>query len=297
MPSQPPPYPFADLSLARRLERTEANANVRSIEARARLWPETGAAWIAVGGARAMFDGPASPLTQTFGLGLVDEIRPADLDSIETFFAERGAPALHEVSPLAEAGLFSLLAERGYRPFEFTSVMFRPVDVGQGSSLAVDVGQSSSFASPANLVRATPVTGDAKILARVARPDEEDRWAQTAAAGWSEFAEVADFMRDIGRLSMATRDATCFIAELNGEAIATGALSIQDGVALFAGASTIPGRRGLGAQRALLDARLRFAADQRCDLAMMCAAPGSASQRNAERHSFRIAYTRMKFKR
>jgi hypothetical protein len=243
MPSQPPPYPFADLSLARRLERTEANANVRSIEARARLWPETGAAWIAVGGARAMFDGPASPLTQTFGLGLFDEIRPADLDSIETFFAERGAPTLHEVSPLAAAGLFSLLADRGCRPFEFTSVMFRPVDVGQSSSFASHAnlevratpvaGQGSSVAGHANLevratpvggqssssdshanqgVRATPVAGDAKILARVARPDEEDRWAQTAAAGWGEYVEVADFMRDIGRLSMGTRVATCFIA-------------------------------------------------------------------------------------
>ena len=32
------------------------------------------------------------------------------------------------------------------------------------------------------------------------------------------------------------------------------------------------------------------------DLAMMGAAPGSASQRNAERHGFRIAYTRIKWR-
>jgi hypothetical protein len=38
---------------------------------------------------------------------------------------------------------------------------------------------------------------------------------------------------------------------------------------------------------------LRYAAEQGCDLAMMCAAPGSASQRNAERQGFRIAYTRI----
>jgi hypothetical protein len=43
----------------------------------------------------------------------------------------------------------------------------------------------------------------------------------------------------------------------------------------------------------LLGARLRFAVEQRCDLAMMCAAPGSASQRNAERTGSRIAYTRL----
>jgi hypothetical protein len=29
---------------------------------------------------------------------------------------------------------------------------------------------------------------------------------------------------------------------------------------------------------------------------MMCAQPGSASQRNAERHGFRIAYTRTKWR-
>jgi hypothetical protein len=32
-----------------------------------------------------------------------------------------------------------------------------------------------------------------------------------------------------------------------------------------------------------------------CDLAMMGAQPGSASQRNGERQGFRIAYTRIKW--
>jgi hypothetical protein len=71
---------------------------------------------------------------------------------------------------------------------------------------------------------------------------------------------------------------------------------MSEGVALLAGASTIPGKRKLGAQLALLDVRLRAGAEQGCDLAMMCAQPGSASQRNAERHGFRIAYTRTKWR-
>ena len=74
-------------------------------------------------------------------------------------------------------------------------------------------------------------------------------------------------------------------------------MSIWEGVALMAGASTIPRGRRQGAQLALLDARLRHAAAKGCDLAMMCALPGSASQRNAERHGFRIAYTRVKWKK
>ena len=74
-----------------------------------------------------------------------------------------------------------------------------------------------------------------------------------------------------------------------------GADARRRGVALLAGASTVPEGRRQGAQRALLEARLQTAVDAGCDLAMMVAAPGSASQRNAERQGFRIAYTRTKW--
>jgi hypothetical protein len=86
-----------------------------------------------------------------------------------------------------------------------------------------------------------------------------------------------------------------FLAEIDGRPIATGAMFIHDGVALLAGASTIPEGRKQGAQLALLETRLRYAAEKGCDIAMMGALPGSASQRNAERQGFRIAYTRIKW--
>src|SRR4051812_24206621 len=121
-------YPFADLALSQRLERAEALNNSRFVEARARLFPASGASWIEVAGARAMFDGPSSPATQTFGLGLFQPTTAADLEKIEAFYAERGAPVFHEVSPLADTALPPLLAKRGYHPFEFTSVLYRPID-------------------------------------------------------------------------------------------------------------------------------------------------------------------------
>jgi hypothetical protein len=49
-------------------------------------------------------------------------------------------------------------------------------------------------------------------------------------------------------------------------------------------------------QTALLRERMRFAFDHGSDLAMMVAAPGSESQRNAERNGFRIAYSRTKWR-
>ena len=92
---------FSDLGLSRRLERAEGNACVQFAEARRRLFPDSGAEWIECIGAYAVFDGIDSPVTQTFGLGLFEELSAASLDVIERFFLDRGAPVLHEVSPLA----------------------------------------------------------------------------------------------------------------------------------------------------------------------------------------------------
>src|SRR5262245_30643333 len=112
------PIPFADLSLSRRLERAEGAANADFVEARAEFFPGSGAQWIEVAGAYAMFDGVGSPLTQTFGLGLFDPVTHAEIETLEQFFQRRGAHVHHEVSPMADVSLVGLLNERGYHPIE-----------------------------------------------------------------------------------------------------------------------------------------------------------------------------------
>ena len=265
---------FSDRALSRRLERTEAKSNAGFVEARAKAFPESGAQWLEVCGAYAMFDGVDSPVTQTFGLGLFDPVSATDLERIENFFQERGAPVFHEVSPMADPELFGLLNDRGYQPFEFTSVTFRPLE------------RDVHFAENRN----------DKIKVRKIEVNEIEVWAQTSARGWSEYPELGDFMLNFGRIGAQRKEGLSFIAELDGKPIATGAMTIHDGVALLAGASTIPEGRKQGAQLALLDCRLRYAAEHGCDIATMGALPGSPSQRNAERQGFRIAYTRSKWR-
>jgi Acetyltransferase (GNAT) family len=130
---------------------------------------------------------------------------------------------------------------------------------------------------------------------RLIGPDDREVWVQTAVEGWSEFPELAGVMKGFCDVNVNRPGALSFLAELDGQPIATGAMSICEGVALLAGASTTPEARRQGAQLALLNCRLRYAAEQGCDIAMMGALPGSASQRNAERQGFRIAYTRIKW--
>jgi GNAT superfamily N-acetyltransferase len=124
---------------------------------------------------------------------------------------------------------------------------------------------------------------------------ERNLWAETAARGWGEFAQFTRLLGDVIRVTAADEESVCFLAEFEGEPIATGSLSIQEGVALLGGAITVPEWRRRGAHRALLANRLLYARETGCDLAMICAEPGSTSHRNAERQGFRTAYTRIKW--
>jgi len=297
-------FPFVDLELSRRLERAEAVSNACFVEGRARLSPSSGACWIEVAGAYAMYDGVSSPATQTFGLGMFQPASGADLDRLEAFFAERGAPAYHEVSPLADASTIALLGERGYHPFEFTSILYRTVTLRD--DLAIPNPIRNPIPNPirnpqSGLREPQAALSESKgairnVVVREVGADEEDLYARTAADGWRE-AGYAEFMLDLGRVSVRTEGLHLFVAELEGAAIAAGAMHLRDGIAHLAGASTVPGGRRRGAQLALLDHRLKYAAAHGCDLALMGAQPGSGSQRNAERNGFRIAYTRLKWKR
>src|SRR5262245_35713035 len=185
-----PPIPFSNLSLSRRLERAEGRSNADFVEARAELYPESGAAWIEVAGAYAMFDGIGSPPTQTLGLVVFDPVTQADLEKLEDFFQRRGAHVHHEVSPLADASLLTLLNERGYQPIELTSVMYRPI------------GREVQLASPLN----------EKVQSRLMRDGEEDLWAQTAAKGWSELTEFADMVLELSSVSAKRASGCSFLA-------------------------------------------------------------------------------------
>lgn len=262
---------LADLELSRRLESAEGLVCVQQAVARRRLQPDSAAVSIELGGVSVVFDGPDSPCTQTFGLGLFQPPTPELLDSIESFFLERGAPVLHEVSPFAGVETFALLCTRGYQPIELSNVLYQPVR------------QPAPFAPP-------------DINVRIVGPGEADLWSEIHTHGWShDHPEFAHLLFELGIITAAREHTVCFLAEFNGIPGAAGALCLHGGVALFAGSATVPELRRRGLQAALLHHRMRFALDHQCDLAMMAALPGSNSQRNAQRAGFHIAYTRTKW--
>ena len=135
---------FADFVLARRLEFTEGNGNACFIDARVRHDPAGGAVRTAVGGTLAMFDGPGSPLTQTFGLGMAEPATPAAFEELEQFFKSRGSDVCHEVSPLAGVDLLGTLVTRGYRPIELSSVLYQPIESWNTRAASCNSGGTGS---------------------------------------------------------------------------------------------------------------------------------------------------------
>lgn len=261
---------FVDRALSARVERCEGAVCAAFVEVSAREAPALGAAWIEVDGTAAMYDGADSPMTQSFGLGLTAPASAHTLDELERFFHARGAPAIHELSPLAGVAATATLVERGYRPIEQTTVLVRALDALPEPTAGLDVLVATAALS--------------------------DAWVAASVRGWSEDPSTASVIDTIARRAFASPRMTSVYVPHGGQVVATASLGLHEGVALLGGASTCPEFRGRGAQRALLAYRLRLARERGATLAIMGAEPGSTSQRNAQRAGFCVAYTRTKWR-
>lgn len=262
---------YLSKTLSQMFEKANALSNVDFVEAHTKLYPESGAEWIKIAGTYVMFDGVGFPTTQTFGLGAFQEITESDLDEIEKFFIERKADVTHEVSPLADPKVFSILCERGYHPIEFTNAMYKPIDSKNSSK-------------------------HSKIKTRLINKKEIDLFAEIATQGWiNDMPEFSKQLPEFSKIGASAEGAFPFIAELEGEPIGTGTVYIYDEIAILAGASTIPEHRRKGAQNALFEARINLAFENGCKIAIMDAHLGSQSHRNAEKKGFQVAYTRTKW--
>jgi GNAT superfamily N-acetyltransferase len=273
--------PFADQDLARRVEEAWAYLGVENARAQARLNPESGASALAIGGGYAVFMGPGSPLSQVQGVGLYGPVGDAEFERMESFYRERGSPVHFELASLADATLLALLSRRGYRAYEQTHVLVRPIGAREPSNMEGSAHDRKADA------RASEVE-----VARV-QPGEVVTWAESVLRCF--FPDPAELPRPLleGAIAMASIPAvSCWLARVDGAIAGGGALVFHNGLALICGDGTLPEFRSQGVQTALLRARLDHARRSGCDLAVICTQPGSSSQRNAERQGFQVVYAR-----
>lgn len=257
---------FPDLALAHCLEAHEAWSSAAHTREQARRHPGTGAEVLSRAGARAVYCGQRSPLTQVYALGMTRPVTASDLDDLERFYRERGQPTSIRLCPLADPSAVSLLQERGYGVHGFMSVHARSL-----SAAVLPEFQATSFDI------------------RIATPEEAKHWFSRSGAGgdWAEPDGIAFMMVRC----LYKPGSSLYLAWHGGEPIAGGALEIHEGVAAVIADGTLPAFRRQGAQTALLGARLAAARESGCDVAMVHTRPGADSQRNVLRAGFQVAYT------
>lgn len=271
-----PRPPFADLSLARRVEAAWDRLGVENARSRSRMAPDSGAEILPVGGGHAVFLGAGSPLSQAQGLGLNGPVPEADLARMEQFFADRGTPAQVEVASLADPGFLPTLCGRGYAIAEQTHCLVSSAQDWPGSDPR---GGSSRWPADVAIVRV--------------EDSDVELWADLLLDCFFEPPDVAPPELREGAIAMALAEGvSAWLAKIDGQPAGSGSLVIREGLALICGDGTLPRFRHRGVQSALLEARLAHARAGGCDLAAICTQPGSGSQRNAERQGFRVVYAR-----
>jgi hypothetical protein len=262
-----------NVELSRRLEFAEAQVAVEGANTMMASNPETSVAVERVAGGYAVYCGANSPITQAVGLGLNGPVSAEEFDRLEEFYFSRNEPVRAETSPLADASLFALYRERGYGVTEFSNVMVRPID------------SAERWQEP-----------DGIEIWKASR-QEMELWTLTVAQGFAENYPVTEEIIRIMKVFGLSRGMECYLASIDGKVAGGATLSLRGKIAGLFGASTLPDFRKRGVQTALLRARLRRAAEVRCEIAMSLAQPGSHSQRNISRLGFRTLYTRVKFER
>ena len=265
---------FIDREMARRLESVDAYAGVELARAQARFNPDSGSTAEPFAGGWAIFAGSDSPMTQAFALGLSGPVAEDEIERMEEFYRRRKSPVNVELCPYADTSLVEIFKTRGYGLLEFSNVLVR--------KLTPDDAR---------------VSFDGEVRVRRPEPHEVGLWAETVARGFIESGEIPPMMIDLFITSFRSAVGAYFLAEINDRVAGGGILTMREGVASLGGASTLPAFRNRGAQTALLQARLAFAVESGCEVAMVTTLPGTTSQRNVERQGFRVVYTRAKLQR
>jgi ribosomal protein S18 acetylase RimI-like enzyme len=262
---------FVDKAFARRLESVEEMPQVYYARAFQKTRPEIGAAEEEICGGHMIFAGLGSPIGRATGAGLDRSFTEQDLDCIEQFYREHKAPSQVDLCPLHGPDVFEIFKKRGYGIAELNNVLYRKLDTDEKFPPAPE--HCTIRRSPAE---EADVTG--AIVESAFFPDG----APEAFRGL-----IAPLYQMEGALA--------FVATIDGRPVAcgTGLVIPQHKVYALCGAGTLVDYRGRGLQTALFRARMTAAVTAGCEYAVVVTQGGTASQRNAERLGFQVAYSKV----
>jgi len=262
---------FVDRALARRFESAEEMPQVYHAQWCEKNEPSVGAAVAEIAGGHMIFAGLGSPIGRAVGMGFSAPVTEAHFDQLEAFYFSRKAPSQTDYCPLTDISLLEIARKRGYTIAELNNVLARKIDSGEKFP-----PPPGGFKIRASTLEEAPAFGG--ILRRCFFP------------GGGEPEGFDNMLLPM----FAYPGSLTFVAEHDGQLVATGAglrISEHRIVGLY-GAGTLKEYRGRGLQTAMLQTRMKMAAECGCEYAVIVTQGGTTSQRNAERLGFRVAYSK-----
>jgi ribosomal protein S18 acetylase RimI-like enzyme len=230
-----------------------------------------------VGGGVAVLAAPDSPSNKMIGIGFSGLLDAIVLSEVEEAFAARGTRLQAEVSTLADSGVHRQLVARGYAPSGFENVL--------GHALHADVAQRVGGIIVVDVLSPGDLPALADVMAEgFAHPD-------IGGVG-GDAVPPLDEIRRWFAVTMRVPGFRGYVARIGGAIAGGAALRIDDGIAQFSGAATLPRFRRRGVQTLLLRARLADAARAGCDVGVVVTQPASKSQQNVQREGFTLLYAR-----
>jgi GNAT superfamily N-acetyltransferase len=262
---------FADAILAARIDRAEA----RECAAIAATLPKS--LILPVGEGLAVYARARSPLNKVIGVALGEALDEEALAVVEARLGELGEPTRVELSTLARPEAAERLSARGYRIVGFEHVLGRALT-------------AAGEAEPDPRIEVTLV-GEADLATFV---DAAVRGFAAPDASSPDAEQLPlDVLDEVCRGAARAPEMRRYLARVGGEPAGAGSLHLGGGVALLAGAATLPPFRRRGVQAALLAHRLADARRAGCELAAVTTSPGTQSMANSLRQGFSLLYARV----
>lgn len=229
------------------------------------------------------FAGVGSWANQASGLGLRGPVPDEELDRLVAFYSSRGVEPRVELCGTADESLTKGLAARNFTVREFENVLVRQA----GGDDALTAARERAREAGIELTRLDPA--DTALV---------ERFIDVSTVGFRPEGEpVPEPLARLVRRMAKHKRSVCHLAWVEGEPVGGSGMEVSEliegeRVACLFGTSVVPGYRRRGVQQALIAERVRVAHEAGASFVCIHSKPGIATERNAARLGFHLAYTK-----
>jgi ribosomal protein S18 acetylase RimI-like enzyme len=228
------------------------------------------------GGGAAMKGKRGSWINYAVGIGLSGPVSADELAEVTKWWMDDGIEPRLEIAPFVDYQSLRIISDLGYTLRDYTNMLYRELSAGDKISP----------------VDATP----RGLELRVVDPADADQvWAYCDAVirGFKPDIEPTAVDHELSGRFVRHPQSVTIAAIMDGRVVGGGSMGVHGQITALLGASVLPDYRRRGIQQAVVAARLNIAAQRGVKIATIGSLPGAATERNARRMGFQVAYTKV----